>query len=388
MALAAKKTVKRKVSKAPTVRRNSGAAKFLDEKHIGREITDWTEVTEAKVYECLRHYGYFYDNKDSVRWATAWVKKNMTKANLTHFSAAEDWRISTTLGGFCKMMLNGAVFDEKRMKWINDKIQEAIAAGKSKKETIVVVAKNSNRRSIQDILKEKTSDFIAEIEDVLDTYYRGIWLDIENYSIYNELKKVDAAYNTAKAIVDYYTPLQSELTELITKKTVDLVEAYEKMPLKKRKEYLKLITAIIDDATKYMASKKAVRKTRAKKPVSVSQQVSKVTYLKDSAEFKLTSIDPANIVGASEVYVFNAKYRTLTHLVSSVREGFTIKGTTIQNINTELSGKKKLRKPEEFFKSAGTTKPKINKAFIGIKTKAAEANGRINGETLIYKAFK
>jgi outer membrane protease len=88
----AKVSVRKKTTKAPAIRRSS--SKTLEEKHIGREVTDWSEVTEAKVYECLRHYGYFYDNKDSVRWATAWVKKNMTKANLTHFSAAEDWRIS------------------------------------------------------------------------------------------------------------------------------------------------------------------------------------------------------------------------------------------------------------------------------------------------------
>jgi hypothetical protein len=122
--------------------------------------------------------------------------------------------------------------------------------------------------------------------------------------------------------------------------------------------------------------------------VSADQQVSKVSYLKDSAEFKLTSIGPANIVGASEVYLFNSKYRTLSRLVSSAREGFTIKGTTIQGVDIAASGKKKLRKPEEFFKTAGTTKAKINKAFTDIKTKPAEANGRINGETLIYKAFK
>lgn len=375
----------KKAQKTPV--RKSNSSKLLEEKHIGEEITDWAEVTEAKVYECLRHYGYFYDNKDSLRWATAWVKKNMTKESLAYFSAAEDWRVSPTLGALCKMMTNGAIFTEKRMKWIDDKIQEVIVAGKNRKENVTVVT-NTTRRSIQDIVKDNTSDFIAGIEEVLDVYYKGAWLDIDDYSVYNELKKVDAAYNTAKAVVDYYTPLKSELVELIDEKTPDLVEGYESLSLKQRKEYLKLVTLIIDDAEKYMASKKAARKTRAKKTVSASQQVSKVSYLKDSAEFKLTSIDPVSIVGASEVYLFNSKYRTLVRLVSSSREGFAIKGTTIQNIDIDSSSKKKLRKPEDFFTQAGNTKPKMSKSFNDLKTKAAEANGRINGETLIYKAFK
>lgn len=383
----AKVAVKKKPTKAPVARRST-ASKTLEERHIGSEITDWKEVTEAKVSECLRHYGYFFVPKDTARWAISWVKKNMTKAEATHFVAAEEWRISPTLGALCKMMTNGAVFDQKRMAWIKAKIAEVIDAGKKKKAEAKAATTSAPRRSIQDIMKEKTSDFIAEIEMVLDEYYLGTWLDIDNYSVYNELKKVDAASNTAKAIVDYYTPLRAELSELITKKTPDLVEGYENMPLKKRKEYLKLITLIVDDAEKYMASKKAVRKTRVKKVVSATQQIAKVAYLKDSAEFKLTSIDPSSIVGASEVYLFNSKYRTLTRLVSSSREGFAIKGTTIQNINIDASCKKTLRKPEEFFSKAGNTKPKLAKAFTDLKTKAAVANGRLNGETLIYKALK
>jgi phage host-nuclease inhibitor protein Gam len=384
------KKAKPKTSKTPAIRRKSNASMLLEEKYIGREITDWSEVTEAKVYECLRHYGYFYDNKDSIRWAKVWVKANMTKTNLTQFSAVEDWRISFTVGALCNMMANGAVFDKKRMDWIKAKIQEAIDVGKTKisdqkKGTVAVTV---SRRNPAEILKDKTSDFIGDIEDVLDTYLRGVWLDIDNYSVYNELKKSVAAYNTAKAIADYYKPLQDELKELITKKTPDLLEGYEGMTIKKRREYLKLITAIIDDAEKYMASKKAVRKIRAKKVVSATQQTLKVTYLKDSAEFKITSIDPTNIIGASEVYLFNAKYRTIIRLACSSGAGFTIKGTTIQDIDTFGSGKKKLRKPEEFFKAAGGTKTKINKAFTDIKTKPGEANGRLNSETIIYKAYK
>lgn len=368
--------------------RKSNASKTLEERHIGSEIVDWTETTEAKVFECLRHYSYFYDHKDGAKWALVWVKKNMSKADATHFALAEDWRVSPTLGALCKMMTNGAVFDDKRMTWIHKKIDEVIVAGKNKEAASNVVVGNFTRRSIQDIVKEKTSDFIGEIEEVIDSWFDGVWLDIENYSVYNELKKIDAAYNSAKAVVDYYKPLHDELTELITKKTPDLVEGYEKMPLKTRKEYLKLVTVIITDAEKYMASKKAVRKPRTKKTVSAAQQTLKVAYLKDSAEFKLTSIDPTSIIGASEVYLFNSKYRTLTRLVSSSREGFAIKGTTIQNLDIEASDKKILRKPEEFFATAGVTKLKLAKAFVEAKTKSSEANGRLNGETLIYKAFK
>ena len=51
--------VKQTVRKKTVPSRN--ASKTLEERHIGSEILDWSEMTEAKVFECLRHYSYFYE---------------------------------------------------------------------------------------------------------------------------------------------------------------------------------------------------------------------------------------------------------------------------------------------------------------------------------------
>jgi len=376
------------VKKKPTI--NLGRKSITaEERHVGLETINWVGVrdVESAVYDTLRHYNYFYDLKDGVKWVEAWIKKNMTKEDLINYQAAETWRTSMTAASLCKMHMNGAPFDAKRIDWIKNKVNEAIAYGKASKNK--VVAFEPTRQNPADIIKQRTSDFIANVEGVLDDFYRGVWVDSDSYSVYNELKKIDAPSNTAKGVFDYYTRIKEELEELLQKKTPDLVEAYANLTLAKKREYLKLIVAIVDDAQKYMNSKKAVRKTRVTKPKSATQQTSKIQYLKQSDEYQITSIDPTLIVGASELYLFNVKYRTLSRAISQSASGFALKGTTLQGIDIENTSKKMIRKPDETLKALmSLTKAKASKFYNDIKTKPSAFTGRINTETIILKAYK
>lgn len=376
--------------------RKSGAAKVLEEKHIGAEITNWTTVedSEKAVAQNLRHYGYFYDHKDAFKWAQVWVKKNRT-SDYADFNASPEWRVNTTLGGLCKMLTNGAEFDEKRMMWINNGIQEAVDAGKALRK----VEDNTTIKRVKtsaDILAEKISDFIAEVEEAVDMYHdEKINVDAENYSVFNELKKINAPKPLAQKVYDYYKPLYEEIEELIVKKTEDLVEGYRHLKtVKDKKDYLAFIKNIIDDCSKYMNAATAAgvrkpRQARVKKKVPVEKLVAKVKYQKESAEFKLTSVDPVNIIGATEVYLFNTKYRHLVQLVAASVEGFSIKGTTITNMREEACLRKTLRKPEDVLTEVGkATKARVGKLFIDLMTKAATANGRLNEETIIVKVYR
>lgn len=385
--MASLKSITAKKKKAPVVTGRKSIT--AEERHIGVETVDWTNVQDVHraMTDTLRHYNYFYDYKDAFKWAASWVKKYRTKEDYAAYMKCNQKYISTAIGGMCKMHQNGAPLTEKQVQWIHGKITEAILWSSRKasddEEEVAPV------KTIASIVKSNTSDFIAEIEAVLDDYYRGIWLDIENYSIYNELKKIDAPANTAKVVMEYYAPIKQEIEELIQKKTPDLVEAYKNMTLAKKKEYLKLLTLIVDDAEKYINSKKAIRKTRVAKPKSASQQVAKVQYLKESAEYKLTSVDPMNIVGASELYLFNVKYRTLAHVMTQSASGFTLKGTTLQGIDAANTSKKMVRKPNEMLKEfMSATKARASRLYADIKTTASEFTGRINSETIILKVYK
>jgi len=140
---------------------------------------------------------------------------------------------------------------------------------------------------------------------------------------------------------------------------------------------------------------KATRKPRKAKPKSATKLVEKLKFLKVDQKFKLASISPEQIVGASELWVFNVKTRKLGRYVASnidptgtgrAGSGLQVKGTTITGFNEAESIQKTLRKPEEQlkeFKDAG--KVKLRKFLDEIKTTDTKLNGRCNPDTVLLK---
>lgn len=248
---------------------------------------------------------------------------------------------------------------------------------------------NGPTKSPMEVVKERTSDFIANVEEVLDQFYNGVHLDVDNYSVYNEMIKADLNSFSAKHVVDYYMPLKKELEELVNNKTPDLVEGYRHMTVAKRKEYLKLVQTIVADAERYVLLKKVARKPSKPKVKSADKQVTKLIYAKDSAEFKLNSINPTTIIGASRVYTFNVKSRIITEYVSERTAGFEIRGSTIYGISAEKSRSIRLRKPEEQLSTFLTKTPTaINKFWETLSTKTiGEVSGRINKDTILLRAL-
>lgn len=244
------------------------------------------------------------------------------------------------------------------------------------------------QKSIQDILKEKTSDFIAVTEAVLDDFYNGVFQDIDSYSPYMELKKIDAPYSLAKGVYDYYLPLKEEIQTLIDNPTKDLAEGYNHLSKAKKNDYLKLLTVILTDAEKYMFSKKAVRKVKVSKPISAERQTKGLHFNPESIEFKLKSINPVLVVGAMRLYTFNAKNRMFGEYVSHSPTGFGIKGSSLTGVDADLSREVRLRKPEEFLSMMMKLTPtKIDTEWKKLTTKTGKPNSRINKDMLLLKVF-
>ena len=191
-------------------------------------------------------------------------------------------------------------------------------------------------------------------------------------------------------MAEYYKPVLEEAKELVEKKTPDLVEAFNHMSTTVRKKYLAFLEHIVADATRYMMAKKATRKVSVPRPKSAYSQIAKMNYAKESAEYKITSIDPLLIVGARRVWTFNTKYKHLTEFVSNERDGFTVKGSTLQKIDGDRTRRITLRKPKEFLPIIqSNTQKQIETAYRQLTTKSQpRSDGRINKDTLIMRVFE
>jgi len=374
--------------------RRGNEAKLAEEKNVGSEIIDWTDIAPDRfsksVYEAMRHYSYFYGQKDYVSWTVDWVKSNRP-SDLKSYKAGEDWRTSSTLGSLVRIHSMGAPIPESYVDFINKQIDTVVSFGKinieSTVEEVVSDAPAVKKKNPSELLREKTLGVLGEIEGFIDEHLDGS-LD-KNFSLYTHLKGIDAAAQTARDIAKAYREMEAELTELIVEKTEDLVEGYSHLTLSQQKKLLKLVSGFISDSEKFVLSKKATRKPRAKRATPATKQAEKVIYQKESTDYKITSTSPAHIVGATEVYLFNTKTRVLKYLVTDKREGFIISGTSIKNYDKELSFKKKLRKPEETIDSINkVTRIRALKAFKALKTAETPTDARINADTIILKVNK
>jgi hypothetical protein len=128
---------------------------------------------------------------------------------------------------------------------------------------------------------------------------------------------------------------------------------------------------------------RAPRKTKA---VSKDKVVAKLKYKKSDEPLKLVSINPVDIIGSKELWVYNTKSRKLGRYVAGEFNDLGVKGTSITGFDEHKSVMKTLRKPEEKlkeFKSAG--KVALRKFLDDINATDTKMNGRINEEIVLLK---
>jgi hypothetical protein len=131
---------------------------------------------------------------------------------------------------------------------------------------------------------------------------------------------------------------------------------------------------------------KVNRKPRAKKTQPKEKIVAKLKYAKTDEQLKLVSINPTEIIGVKELWVYNIKSRKIGKYVANEYLELGVKGTSITGFNENLSVQKTLRKPEEQlkeFKAAG--KVQLRKFLDDIRAVDIKLNGRINEDIILLR---
>jgi hypothetical protein len=339
------------------------------------------------------------DKKDIAGLIRNYIRAHYTKDKIKIMFAAPDWQfylythVAATIG-----WKNAGL--EFPVNWrselvINNYISELMIEGNKTiaENTAASIETGPVSRSPMEILKVKTHDMLANIDDVIDDHVSNYEVNnaltaFDELNIYSKFNKEGTAYNTAKASFDHIEKLTEEIELLLSKGDEQLNEAYSFIKPKRQKVLLAFLVDIRDDIKRYMLNKKATRKTKAPTIMTADRQVSKIKYAKESVEYKIQSINPVSIIGASQLYTFNTKNRMLTEYLTSSPKGFEMKGTTLRNLNSS-SRSIRLRKPEDILPDI-QSKPvsRINAIWNGLTTKQSVPNGRINNDTILVRIFK
>jgi hypothetical protein len=242
-----------------------------------------------------------------------------------------------------------------------------------------VVVSTTNVINLQERILAKTDVHIGELEGILDEYGYGE----KSFNAYDWFVKNDVKPIHANKIAEYFRKRAADMMAELK----EYPEYYE-MPKSKIKSILGVMVTIVTDSERLAQNVNKARKPRKKKAVSFEKQVSKLKFKEKDDNFKIQSINPVNILGADQVWVFNVKTRRLGVYIALDASGLTVKGSTITNYSIS-SVSKTLRKPEKTLTSVLTGgKISLRKIMESINSKEVSLNGRLNKDTIILRAVK
>lgn len=367
-------------------RKSVSRIKTFDEKYLGPEPDLRGEYDRVDLARAYNWYNYFCNSDDAKKYVLEYLKEFKHDKKLQKdFSKVDAKVIPNSVGWNCRILTLGGHLSEELTAKTIERIK-TLAETSKPEEVVEVVEQKKVVVSIQDRIREKVYDLVAEIEEQLDIFFEtgSTEFDIKNWLTQNDVKPA-----IASKIGERYKPLYAELYDAVEGKDKELKDAYKhikKPVLKKILAFVKDIIALTEQRATVM---KATRKPRKKKEKPAAVLVAKMQYLEQSDEYGIKSPSPTEIIGSSQVWVFNTKYRKLTVLNAMGPAGLSVKGTTITGFDEKTSQTKALRKPKESLdRVLNGGKIVLRKLMDELKTKPQEAKGRINTDTVIVRVIK
>lgn len=339
------------------------------------------QLTKELFLRLLNWYSQNKDSKDSQKWAADYFKKK-----LKHPIAVSQLKNCPTNFGFiCRIISNGSVLETKDQLWFENEINKI----KQTKEEIITETSEVVKPTIniQDRIREKASECIGELNGAIDDFIvSGFTANTSPYGIMHTkaIKGVHVSH-----ILNWAKKFRSEFDEVLNSKDDQLKEGYSNFTRPQLKKMVAFGDLIISDAMKISGEALKTRKPRKRKTKSPEELVAKMKYCIKFDELKLESIKPKDIIGCSQLFVYNTKTRKLGCYVASDSSGLSVKGSSIIGHSEMKSVHKTLRKPE-------TTIPEVlkgGKVFLrnviaDIKAKESCLTGRINSDIILLRSLK
>ena len=379
---------------------------FADEKYTGSEpiwdydraLTFSNEEFDHHLRQSFRYYNYYYSTKDLKKYVVAWLRQHegseglhkLDKTTIDRYQRSADCLTPFTVCALIKAHERGMPLRDRHVEYILEAVKKVLTLKADNdedfEETPEVKKTEVRMPTIQDRMNEVAKKHILYFEMLEDALYTGETIDPKAYEYLTKNNVPQVLIGKIQAVFESRC---AEVREARTTKDEDLKDAYSYMKAADYKRYDAFYDKLFADLTAYNQTKKATKKAAVRKPPQKEKLVRSLKYLKQDAGMKLVSINPVDIVGAEQLWVYNVKNRKLGKYVAEDQGGVLgVKGTTITGFNENKSTQKTLRKPEEQVKAfLASNKVELRKFLDNIKTTEIKLNGRINADTILLKVI-
>ena len=315
----------------------------------------------------MAYYRLEFNGKDLKPAVLKWMATvGCTKEDITAFKKTKDNRCSSTMGGIASCLLRGmtpvrADFNEGRdtAAWLRNEIVRVIEEGKEDIDVEGEAAKEAAKPAVvQPTIQERVRDAALGMTEELETALESFITDPESFDpkqfkVLNLLKGKEAKAAHARIIKEFYNTMLAELEELASGEADEqLREGYSHLARKNVRKLMDFLQEISAACTMLAQEAKVNRAPRAKKSVPKEKLVAKLKYKKTDEPLKLVSINPVDVLGASEVWIYNTKTRKLgKYVADSIQGPITVKGTSLVGFDEHASVCKTLRSQKKNSKS-------------------------------------
>jgi len=338
----------------------------------------------------LNWYNYNYSNNNAQDFLAKHVS---SKNDAAAISALDASSIKTTYGFVAKMASNGLEFpsvlerykiklDEYIAKLIVDgnEVLEKKQAKKQAKSSAPVV-------SIQERTRNAASEHIGHIEGELDDFIESNCKS--KFSTFDYLQQAEIKGGYMKYFIDHFQPIYEEVQEALRGDDEQLVEGYAFLTKPRKRKLIAFLANIINDCREWQKQSRGKRKARKRKVKTPKDLVKSLNFKKSDEDFGIESVKPSDIIGATQVWVFDTKTRFMHKYVSDI--GMSVKGSTLKEFDADQSFKKKIR--ESYCKKVlddivNGGKVKLKKSLVNIAAKEVAVTGRIGKEMVIVRIVK
>ena len=425
-----KKPRKKVVRGAPRIKRGNKLAEPSWEGCL-----DWSGETFHKFKrESGAWYYEHFKPADLYPAVFEWMKENeYSKTDIAAAKAAPTHALSVTAGIQAKMLMNGmpdtnpkqdaywksmpgcmgdkvhpvTEFLVKRITLAIEQGSKIVEVKQKEQET----TKNVHVPTIQERIRDQALDQAQEIETWLEGFIVDKkTFDPRGFDFKKHFSQTSVTQAHARKLKTFYVnelddfkdlerfPTSGQLKKMTEHEQdmwAQLKEGYAHIKKADIKNYTIAINELLSALDFVIESAKSTRAPRKSKPKRATKLVENLNYLKTDPKFKLASTMPDEVIGATELWVFNVKTRKLGKYIASNIDpkgigrdgtGLSVKGTTIIGFNEKLSIQKTLRKPEDQLKEFKTSGKVALRSFLDdIKTTDTMLNGRCNPDTILLK---
>lgn len=383
---------KTRAPKKPTVRVGPMAAKSIAIKGYGPEPEIGLDVSETGLAQALNWYSCVEEPDAHIPSFLAELKdRNYSKEDIAaakRFASSKGfWQTSVLV--ISRMMQRQVILPTDTIERWKENVANIIATGNTIKEEKIAIAEEKGVViSIQERTDNKANEMFESFDDLAEEVWTGVksLKDIKFFELFTTLEMKPAH---ARRLLERF---KEE-----AQKYIDNPKDYSKETLKTMAPFWSgLAEACSTWATEKQAKpkteaqlkKESLRKalTGAKKE---AKAVSGLKYKPTDDESGLVSSNPAGIVGASMVVLYNTKYNVVTMLHAKGATGLSIKGTTITNVDEDMSKTKRAGRSTPVLKSMmSQTKTALKKSFDGIKGTELDLRTRTSDEIVIVRIIK